>query len=179
MRLSLFLHGGVTGSSTSYGALSLYHGGAEPVHTISIDGQIPSGGIGWGFPTAPSLRVERSTFTVGVVDGVVDFALALVARAHLPSPSYDENETHCGIGDCVGRGARSDFLNTAGIELIEGLDADGNVIGGLVLQSAANVQYSVFGGSSIPVPEPGNSALLLIGAGAQFLHRRTRGVARW
>jgi hypothetical protein len=175
VRLSLFLHGGVTGSNSSYGALSVYHGGVEPVHTISIDGTTPSGGIGWGFPSAPTLRVERTTFTMAVENGRVDFGIALMARAHLPLPTYDEDRTHCGIYDCVGRGARSDFLNTAGVELIEGLDADGNVIsGGFLVRSAANVQYAVFGQTPVPVPEPSTSALLLAGAAAGAVMRRWR-----
>jgi len=178
VRLSLFLHGGVTGSNTSYGALSVYHGGSEPVHTFSIDGAAPTGGIGWGFPSAPTLRVERSTFTMAVENGRVDFGLALMARAHLPLPTYDEDRTHCGIYDCVGRGARSDFLNTAGIELIEGLDADGNLIsGGFLLHSAANVQYAVFGSSPVPVPEPSSAALLLVSAAVGAAMRWRRGQA--
>jgi hypothetical protein len=92
-------------------------------------------------------------------------------------PTYDEDRTHCGIYDCVGRGARSDFLNTAGIELIEGLDADGNVIsGGFLLRSAANVQYAVFGNSPVPVPEP-SSAALLLGAAVGGVVRWRRGQA--
>lgn len=176
VRLSLFLHGGVTGSPTSYGALSVYHGGSEPVHTLSIEGTESTGGNGWGFPPAPTLRVERSTFTMSVENGRVDFGLALMARAHLSLPTYDEDRTHCGIYDCVGRGARSDFLNTAGIELIEGLDADGNVIdGGFLLRSAANVQYAVFGNSPIPVPEPSSAVLLFVGAAAGAMGlRRSR-----
>lgn len=178
VRLSLFLHGGVTGSNTSYGALSVYHGGSEPVHTISIDGSAPTGGIGWGFPAAPTLRVERTTFTMAVENGRVDFGLALRARAHLPLPTYDEDRTHCGIYDCVGRGARADFLNTAGVELIEGLDADGNVIsGGFVIRSAANVQYAVFGNAPVPVPEPSSAVLLFVAAVAGAMRLRRADVA--
>lgn len=88
-------------------------------------------------------------------------------------PTYDEDHTNCGIYDCVGRGARADFLNTAGVELIEGLDVDGNVISsGFVIRSAANVQYAVFGNAPVPVPEPSSAVLVLVGAAAGALRLR-------
>jgi hypothetical protein len=182
VRMSLFIHGAVAGNPLSFGVLSFYYAGSEPATSLDIQGQTPRGGYAGSTPSLPEARYERATFVVPVVGGRVDFALELLARAQLENPDEVIWGISCRVDvPCAERGARAEFGNTAGLELIEGLDADGAVIGaGLLARSASGTAYALYGGTMSDavstVPEPATVVLVGSGLAAAALlgRRRTR-----
>ena len=167
VRLTLFLHGSVGGSTHSYGALTLWHSGSEPRVSIGIRGERSSGpppvSTGPTLPV-PSAQWVRRTVDLPVVGGRVDFALALQAHVLLPV-RIDDGVVNCPAGFCPVRAARSAFFQTAGVELVQAFDAGGAAItGGLELAAASGATYALAGAApTSTVPEP--SAWALLGAG--------------
>jgi hypothetical protein len=185
VRFNLYLHGGAAGEH-SYGELSLYDNSSEPTYTIRQPGTgpgDPNNHIVSRFPS-PTLGVVRGSRVVAVTNGRVDFALALRAFARMDPPETGNTAIYCTIFQpCAGIGVRANFFETAALELITGLDADGNEIqGGVQIQSASGFNYAVAGAitPTTTTPEPASVALVgtgllgILGAGA----RRRREVPR-
>jgi hypothetical protein len=186
VRLTMYLHGGAAGQH-SYGELSFYHQSSEPTYTIRQPGTgpgDPNNHIVSRLPT-PTLGVVRGSRVVAVTDGRVDFSLALSAFVRMDPPETGNTAVYCTIfQECAGIGVRANFFETAALELITALDADGNEIhGGVQIQSASGFNYAVAGAiapTTTTTPEPASLALVgtgLLGVGVAGARRR-RGVLR-
>ncbi|MBV9878928.1 MAG: PEP-CTERM sorting domain-containing protein [Gemmatirosa sp.] len=164
---------------------------AELVFSVVLHGRVDGGGTntrgilyGYGWHSEPEFGIVlgqtgagydrlRDTFHVPVVNGVAVWGLELLAQAMI-QPDPDGT-----CGQCSS--ALADFSQTAYVENITGLDADGNTItAGLRAKTASGVSYDLTGGVIISsAPEPATLALMGTGLVALLVtDRRRRRLAR-
>lgn len=168
LRFNLFLHGRFAGdrSSAELFLSGSVHAGEE------WEGSAARLRMRAGEYASYEYGVKRLSVDVPVVGGLAEFGLSLRADAVFGTgdtcPAVD--------GQCYGFPLPNpiivfaDFANTAGMESIEALDADGNAVSGYTLRSAQGNRYALAGGTmdAAPVvtttPEP--ASLALVGTGA-------------